>query len=81
MIMRLRASALAAAAVLAIAASSSVPAMASEGLAPTQPAVSKRFSPAPAPAAHVIRKAAWHKPARVAWSDNHNAYPMLGVAY
>jgi hypothetical protein len=80
MIMRIRASALAAAAVLAIAASSSVPALASEGLAPAPAAISKRFSPVPAPA-HVTRKAVWHKPARVAWSESHNAHPMLGVAY
>ena len=81
MIMRFRASTLTAAAALAIAASSSVAAVASEGLAPSQADMSKRLSTAPAAAVHVTRKAVLHKRARVASSWSQNLHLMLGVAY
>jgi len=80
MTIRFSASVLAAAAVL-LAASSSLPTLASEGLAPAQPVVSKRVSAAAPPSMRITRSAVWYKPARFAWSWSHNSNVMLGVAY
>jgi ABC-type Fe3+ transport system substrate-binding protein len=80
MMIRFRTSVVAAA-VLIAAASSSLTALASEGLAPAQPVVSKRVTAAPAPAARLARSASWYKAARVAWNGGHNPNVILGVAY
>lgn len=70
-----------AATLLIAAASSSLPASASEGLAPAQPVVAKRVTAAPAPAVRFARSSSWYKAARVAWNGGHNPNVILGVAY
>jgi hypothetical protein len=77
---RLPASALAVTAVLIAVTSSPLSALASEGLAFAQPAVSKRVSAA-VPVMRITGRSVWYKPARFAWNWGHNPNVILGVAY